>query len=361
MNKKLLIAAVGAALAAGSVAANAAVTVYGKVNLGIAQVDNGTDGVYGVTDDASRLGFKGDEDLGGGLKAIYLFESGVDADNGGIAASARDHFAGLAGSWGSFRLGQFNSAYKLVSVPLEIFGDTVGDFTHPTFTGESRTPNTMSYTSPNWGGFSFSVEQYSPTENIDNDATDPLDEGAQPIVGALTYSMGPLYLSAGTVQYGDAAVGMNVGSGAFTVAAGSAVKLAAKFQMGPFGIWFIQENASGEVTTAGGGTAVGDDVAAQTQHIGLSFAFGANTTLAATQTIYSETDLIDDNVATQTAIGLIHNLSKSTKLNFVYTSLANEDGFANAGRILSNGGMGLGAPAAGDTVTGLQAQISMSF
>jgi len=135
MNKKLLTLAIGAALASAPMFANAALTAYGKLNVGVAYIDNGND-IVGegseivVTDDASRLGFKGEEDLGGGLKALYMYELGIDVDNGGdnagttgtggIGLSQRDAYVGLGGGFGTLRIGQYNTAYKGVSIPTEI-------------------------------------------------------------------------------------------------------------------------------------------------------------------------------------------------------------------------------------------------
>src|SRR3989344_1739100 len=151
MNKKLLMAAVASALVAGPMlSAHAAPTVYGKLNLGVASVDNGNtadSSTLAVTDNASRLGVKGDEDLGGGLKAIYMWESTIDGDTGGVTGN-RDVFAGLQGGWGSVRLGMFNSVYKSLSTGLEIFGDTTADFTTYGLNGESRDANQISYSSP---------------------------------------------------------------------------------------------------------------------------------------------------------------------------------------------------------------------
>lgn len=71
MNKKLLIAAVGAALVAGPMmAAHAAPTVYGHFHMSFDNVDN-SNAKYGyVASNTTRIGVKGDEDLGGGLKGI---------------------------------------------------------------------------------------------------------------------------------------------------------------------------------------------------------------------------------------------------------------------------------------------------
>src|SRR6266566_9896495 len=102
MNKKLLTAIVGAALVAGPAVASAGATVYGNVHASFDNADNGGDATGGTTDlpsgtkiptagtntatgtktkrsyvssNDSYFGVKGDEDLGGGFKAIYQIQS----------------------------------------------------------------------------------------------------------------------------------------------------------------------------------------------------------------------------------------------------------------------------------------------
>ena len=94
MNKKLIALAVTGALAGPLVAYAQAsnVTIYGRANLGLDSY-SATGATAGsafdyksrnrVYDAGSRLGFTGSEDLGSGLKAIFLMESGVNIDNGG--------------------------------------------------------------------------------------------------------------------------------------------------------------------------------------------------------------------------------------------------------------------------------------
>ena len=95
MNKKLMAVAVAGALAAPAAvfAQASSVQIYGRLNAGIDQYqDKGasTPGSNGgglanrtrIFDSSSRLGFRGTEDLGNGLKAIFLIESGFMPQNG---------------------------------------------------------------------------------------------------------------------------------------------------------------------------------------------------------------------------------------------------------------------------------------
>src|SRR3990172_10403049 len=106
MNKKLMAVAVAGALAApAAVLAQASnVQIYGKLNLGLDNYSatGSTAGAagdfksrYRVYDSSSRLGFRGTENLGGGLNAGFLMESGVAVDTG--AATSQNGGAGRRG------------------------------------------------------------------------------------------------------------------------------------------------------------------------------------------------------------------------------------------------------------------------
>src|SRR3990167_6336854 len=110
MKKKLLMAAVGAALVVGPmVAANAAATLYGRFHLSMDRQDNGGDPAIEqglISSNTSRFGIKGDEDLGGGLKSIYQMETSFTADEGGGSLAGRNTFVGLAGEMGTVKIGR---------------------------------------------------------------------------------------------------------------------------------------------------------------------------------------------------------------------------------------------------------------
>ncbi|MEK7207402.1 MAG: porin, partial [Pseudomonadota bacterium] len=113
MNKKILMAAVGMALVAGPmVAAHAAsATVYGHMHMSMDRYDNDVNEEGMMSNNSSRFGFKGDEDLGGGLKAIYQAESGVfTIDEGsGFGGTLRTTYMGFAGSWGTVKFGRHDT------------------------------------------------------------------------------------------------------------------------------------------------------------------------------------------------------------------------------------------------------------
>lgn len=114
-------ALLGAAVAA-PVAAQSSVTLYGVVDVSIESV-KGNDTLTRISSsnlNSSRLGFKGVEDLGGGLKAKFVLETAISADtgaNGGGTARFWDRAAwvGLGGDWGEVRLGRIDSAIALTA------------------------------------------------------------------------------------------------------------------------------------------------------------------------------------------------------------------------------------------------------
>lgn len=114
MNKKLIAAAIAAGLAAPAWV-NAAPTVYGHLQAEIADVDrNGSNNDTLEMDDKKRgrLGVKGDEDLGGGLSAIYMFEFQVETTKADADDGDRESWVGLKGGFGQVTLGANKSPYK---------------------------------------------------------------------------------------------------------------------------------------------------------------------------------------------------------------------------------------------------------
>jgi len=116
MKKSLLALAVLGAFA-GAAAAQTNVTLYGiaDASIGMADSDAPADSavtVFSGVQSTSRFGVRGSEDLGGGLKATFNIEAGVNWDTGASDSDGGSTFwqrravVGLAGSWGEVRLGR---------------------------------------------------------------------------------------------------------------------------------------------------------------------------------------------------------------------------------------------------------------
>ena len=116
MMKKILAAAIVSAFAAPAFAATANVDIYGILHVSVDVLDDGVLSGTNVSSNASRIGFKGAEDVGGGLSAIWQFESRINADDGAaIGTPMRDTFVGLQSkTLGTLRAGFFDTPSKKI-------------------------------------------------------------------------------------------------------------------------------------------------------------------------------------------------------------------------------------------------------
>jgi len=155
MKKNMIALAVAAAFAAPVAMADAPV-VYGKLNLNI----NATEGKdASVNSTASRLGIKGSEDLGNGLKAVYKLEFALNdvADTSGKPAlTARNQYLGLAGGFGTVLMGRHDTPLKM-SQPSDLFNDGAADsfkshMAGTVTTGETRATDVLAIVSPSFSG-----------------------------------------------------------------------------------------------------------------------------------------------------------------------------------------------------------------
>src|SRR5512139_3608005 len=112
MKKSLIALAVAGAFAAPAFAATENVDVYGKLHMSVSVFQDQQEDVAGtaknegvsdlqISSNASRIGFKGAEDLGGGLSAIWQVESGVNLDEQTGNWASRNSFVGLKGGFGT--------------------------------------------------------------------------------------------------------------------------------------------------------------------------------------------------------------------------------------------------------------------
>ncbi len=185
-----------------SVAQN--ITVYGRMVTSVNHVKNGSNSTVELRDNASRLGFRGVEELGGGLKAIYGLEMGINADVGTLTdPNLRNSYVGLTGNWGAVALGRLDSANPTGSplysqvISLTHFAPNDAGATATSASmqnARNRTSNSIGYSSPNWSGFDFRARYYlrgSATQN--EDAAKSFDLG-------LNYKTGKLKLGLGFAQ-----------------------------------------------------------------------------------------------------------------------------------------------------------------
>ncbi|GGC18962.1 porin [Pseudoduganella buxea] len=167
--KKLTLAAIFAgSFAALTAHAQSNVTIYGIVDAGIVRETGGAAGdVTKLTSgigSQSRIGFRGVEDLGGDLSAIFTLETGFRLDDGSLDNSSsalfnRQAFVGLKSkSLGTLTLGrQYNPLYNAMSQVADPFGaGYAGNIKNlfPAGGVNTRVSNAIVYTTPSWSGFS---------------------------------------------------------------------------------------------------------------------------------------------------------------------------------------------------------------
>lgn len=200
-----LLAATAAQAQAAAPIPTSQVTLYGAVDLGLEHASNGRSHVSRVSSGlqtVSRFGFRGSEDLGGGLRANFRLESALNADDG-TQNNATKFFGrwvhvGLSGAWGAIDLGRMWSptfVVGLTSDPLARNRTSLGWNMFLQQTGAASTAftpgfqdNSVRYTSPRLGGF-WGEAMYTAGE-----ATNASGRG----VGLnLQYAQGPLYLGYG--------------------------------------------------------------------------------------------------------------------------------------------------------------------
>ncbi|OWW18872.1 porin [Noviherbaspirillum denitrificans] len=159
----LVIATCGAlSLTTGAVSAQTSLTLYGIVDAGVVYERGGPAGnltkLTSGVQSGSRLGFKGMEDLGGGLAAKFNLETGFNTDTGGLGQGGllfgRQAWVGLGGRWGDLSFGrQYTPHYELLDQVDPFATGLAGNAANLTST-TPRMNNTIKLATPDWSGVS---------------------------------------------------------------------------------------------------------------------------------------------------------------------------------------------------------------
>jgi predicted porin len=155
---KKIIAIAMAALSAGAVHAQTSVSVYGIIDAGVEVLSNANAAGQSLTRMPSlaggmfpsRLGFRGSEDLGGGMNAIFALENGLQPDTGafnqGGRLFGRQAWVGLSGAWGAVTAGRTYNMIYLSTFDTDTFGpSTYGLGALDPFIPNGRHDNSLSY------------------------------------------------------------------------------------------------------------------------------------------------------------------------------------------------------------------------
>lgn len=339
MNRKLPL--ILALLASAGAFANSSVTVYGVANLAVSFEDNDladtTQIRMGGVNVPSRIGFKGEEDLGGGLKAWFMMESAVNLDDGSAGAvntsglgsnnattgqsflGTREAWVGLGGSFGKVGLGKGKTPYHnysdIFDIPMS-FGSfsTAGE---PGLTAAgtaigvhgSRAPNQIRYDSPVFSGFSASLAYgVGENETSASDASSIFSLSAK-------YAAGPILVSAAYEMLDD--IRYTTGAGAAVVNRDDGENtlwgIGGTYTLGAFKVGFGWQRAETD--------RVGSDRERDIWQLTGAYTMGA-TTLQGGYQAYDEVELNgrdqNDTDLGKIYLGVKHALSKRTQVYAEY-------------------------------------------
>jgi predicted porin len=225
LQRKLLAAAVASACALPAVAQAQVpswIQIYGRANVTYERIttenssNTGTQpnqSNWDLVDNSSRIGIRGNKDLGGGLTGLFQMESRVRLDEGFGQLTSRDSYAGLAGGFGTVRLGRtigpvYYATYDYISMHNHDTGTSSDALLAPTVVGnQGFMNNTVWYTSPKIGR-AFTVDVAYSLLGVQRVVGD-----SQPhylgVVGS--YDQGPLHLAA---SYANTQKTVALGTGA---------------------------------------------------------------------------------------------------------------------------------------------------
>jgi predicted porin len=321
MKKSLVALAVLGAIAGAASAQTSNVTIYGIADAGIAYKSGAASAtrwsVGSGQQSGSRLGFRGTEDLGGGLSAIFTLENGYNIDDGTQGQSAlfgRQAWVGLnSTSFGAVKLGRQYLPVRQVLETVNPFGLGLAGHIGTVFNlYNERANNSLTYTSPSFYGLTVNA-LYALGEVAGNNGT-----GHQ-AGGSVVYNNGPIYAALAYNYQNNASTTtpvVSTGNNKGTV-------LALAYDFGVVKLHGAYEFDKGENAA---GVKTRDQ---KNSMIGVSAPVSANGTVLASW-IHRNDKLIDNGDVNQWSLGYTYALSKRTNL---YTSYArvNNQSAATAG------------------------------
>ncbi|NDV12873.1 porin [Crenobacter caeni] len=338
MQKKTLAVALAALFALPAVA-QAEVSIYGFMAASVDSAKatgNGDEAknykrTTRVNSDNSRIGFKGSEDLGNGLKAVWQIENSLAKyDNaGGDTWAGRNSFVGLSdATFGTLLLGRYDSAYKrLTDTGQDLMVNTTAGNQGATqifSRGEARYTNSISYTTQSWAGLVAGVSFAA-----DEDGSASKDRWSV----AAQYTLEGLKLGLGYDQQKDS----------YTYAAPKPQEVAARNSFGTTENLekskFYKLSASYKIADtlliagyewAQGDTKVGSDLKQDDWTIGVQQNFGKGSVRLSYGKLgkLDGVDNADDYKASQWILGGTYNLSKMTQV-YAYATKINNNASQN--------------------------------
>ncbi len=290
----------------------------------------------------SRLTFSGVEDLGGGLRAAFNYETRLNPDN--VAAAGMDRtrnmFLNLSGGFGAVTIGTYLNPFDTVrGFSAATYSAPGGDFlaNHIDMTSQlvtkaqavtafgsediavmylalkanglsARSTNSIGYTSPSFGGFTASL-------GVSQEKTSKADTAlnkVEGVIGSLAYASGPLNAR---LALGEGKTSVKTTASNLSASKTTDIAFAASYDFGMAVPYFQYEQTKNTLSSFGGATltAPGNVVKTNAAELGAKFPMGALTpyvTVSTGEVTLGGTDY--DTSAFQ--IGTTYDLSKRTSL-----------------------------------------------
>jgi predicted porin len=353
MKQKMIVLAIGAALAASAAQADVdlmgkEVQIYGKLHVSADSYDIGGTGPNAtgaeIVSNSSRLGFKGQKDLGG-VNGVWKIETTVDITGDSTDFTARNRYAGLSGSWGQLTLGINDTPFKEM-LGYTLFGDTVGDSRNilGVTSNQKKLFNVRASSMIRYdlkaGGFSGSLE-YSPDANK-TAAPDTNNDNNAVTSLRLGYKAGGLDIAAAYEKQDNMGNVNNANANGYRVGV--------KYKIADLTIGGVYEG----LTDDGYGAVV------ERNAYGLNLAYKISGFTLAGQYLVADTSGVGSDGASNMTAGVYYDLFKGAQIYGVYSSLKND---AAASYVMGIDGHGqkYAPSAAGETVTALSAGMVYSF
>ena len=352
MQKKLIALAVAGLVSTGAFAQSSAVTVYGVADLSFDVVKtsggaaNSQTGSYSrVSSNSSYLGFKGTEDLGNGLKALFQFETAVSADTGATFGANRDTYAGLGGAFGDIKLGTLTTPTRALGAAVDVNAGWASIGASSALTNlsgfDTRQANTAMFTSSNFSGFSGALA-YISGENKSTAAASGTAAQANRSAWdlGLNYNNGPIlagftYANARSRDVVDTQIKNTRIAGAYDFGVGSVRAL-----------WNSTKNENN----------VGGNAKQNVWGLGGTFNAAPNGKVIAQYYKANNINGTSNTGAKLFELGYEHSLSKRTVLKAIYARIDNDNAAA-----FNFGSNGVNNVAAGNDPSGLQIGIRHAF
>jgi predicted porin len=335
MHKRILAAAV-MALGAGAASAQSNVSIYGIVDAGYVRESGGAIGTVnkitsGVAS-ASRIGFKGTEDLGSGITALFTLETGFRVDTGEVDVSGtifnRQAFVGLkSNTAGMLTIGrQYTSWHNALAQVGDPFATGMAGTARnlfPDYGANIRASNTVLYTSPGYQGFTGEIA-WSPGEQGGSNSA-----GRQ-FGGGIGYAAGPLAVR---LAYNNRNQDVAPGPGITAVDRGVATNtlLVASYDFDVVKAHFafgrergFNSSPMGNTSNPFGGVRPTPSTDSNDWLIGITAPAGPGTFLASYQRKNDRSSFNQD--ANAWGIGYVYPVSKRTNFYAAYGSIDNKNG-----------------------------------